>query len=147
MLMPQVREANTELVYKVKAALAANKCSSVFWVGNLKNKDLQGDEILSQVRDSNHFKLEFVRINCKIHKQTTSITRSSLSGDHLNDDIDMISEDNRSSTSSKKRSSGESHGIRPKKRKLRSIDEENEEEAEGIEETDVSRNTSRSRCF
>lgn len=47
--MPQVREANTELLYKVKAALAANKCSSGFWVGNLKNKNLVGDEILSQV--------------------------------------------------------------------------------------------------
>lgn len=33
----------------MKAALAANNCSSVFWMGNLKNKDLHGDEILSQV--------------------------------------------------------------------------------------------------
>lgn len=32
----------------MKAALAANNCSSAFWMGNLKNRDLQGEDILSQ---------------------------------------------------------------------------------------------------
>lgn len=114
MMMPQIREVNTELVYRVKAAIAANNCSEVLWMGNLKNKDLRGDEILSQA---------------------TSITRSTLSGDHVNDDVEMNG-GTRSSTSSKR--SG-SENARPKKRKLRSIGEEYEEE-----ETDKS---TRSRCF
>lgn len=36
------------LYFRVKAALAANNCSSAFWMGNLKNRDLQGEDILSQ---------------------------------------------------------------------------------------------------
>lgn len=63
MQVPSLRETIAQLVYKVKAALAANKCSSAFWMGNLKNKNIYGEEILSQ---------------------TTSITGSSLSA--LDDD-------------------------------------------------------------
>lgn len=37
------------LVYRVKAMLAMNKCSGAFWMGNLKNRDLHGEELLSQV--------------------------------------------------------------------------------------------------
>lgn len=48
-MIPPLRETIAQLVYKVKAALAANNCSSGFWAGNLKNKDLNGEEILSQV--------------------------------------------------------------------------------------------------
>ena len=33
---------------RVKAMLAANNCVDSFWMGNLKNRDLQGEEILSQ---------------------------------------------------------------------------------------------------
>lgn len=116
MMMPQIREANTELVYRVKAAIAANNCAEVLWMGNLKNRDLRGDEILSQA---------------------TSITRSTLSGDHVNDDVEMNG-GTRSSTSSKRSTLG-SGNARPKKRKLRSIGEEYEEE-----ETDE---LTRSRCF
>lgn len=36
------------IFFRVKAALAANNCSSAFWMGNLKNRDLQGEDILSQ---------------------------------------------------------------------------------------------------
>lgn len=32
----------------MKAALVANNCSAAFWMGNLKNRDLQGEDILSQ---------------------------------------------------------------------------------------------------
>uniref|UniRef100_A0A182N3J7 Fanconi anemia group D2 protein n=1 Tax=Anopheles dirus TaxID=7168 RepID=A0A182N3J7_9DIPT len=47
--IPFVRESIETLVYRVKAALVANRCSSVFWMGNLKNKDMQGELIASQV--------------------------------------------------------------------------------------------------
>ncbi|ETN67576.1 hypothetical protein AND_000597 [Anopheles darlingi] len=46
--IPYVRECVETLVYRVKAALVANRCSSVFWMGNLKNKDTHGELILSQ---------------------------------------------------------------------------------------------------
>lgn len=49
-LIPQLRETLSQLLYKVQAALVGYNCSSIFWAGNLKNKDLEGDEILSQVR-------------------------------------------------------------------------------------------------
>ncbi|XP_058170795.1 Fanconi anemia group D2 protein [Anopheles ziemanni] len=47
--IPFVRESVETLVYRVKAALVANHCSAVFWMGNLKNKDMQGELIASQL--------------------------------------------------------------------------------------------------
>uniref|UniRef100_A0A182W1S1 Fanconi anemia group D2 protein n=1 Tax=Anopheles minimus TaxID=112268 RepID=A0A182W1S1_9DIPT len=47
--IPFVRESVETLVYRVKAALVANRCSAVFWMGNLKNKDVQGELIASQL--------------------------------------------------------------------------------------------------
>lgn len=46
--VPFVRQLLETLIYKVKAALAANKCSQAFWMGNLKNKNIQGEIIRSQ---------------------------------------------------------------------------------------------------
>ncbi|XP_004536027.1 Fanconi anemia group D2 protein [Ceratitis capitata] len=46
--IPALRETVETLVFRVKAVMAANKCSAVFTMGNLKNKDLHGDEILTQ---------------------------------------------------------------------------------------------------
>lgn len=48
-LIPGLRQSVESLNYSVKAALVANKCSSAFWLGNLKNRDMEGGEILSQV--------------------------------------------------------------------------------------------------
>ena len=31
--------------------MAANNCGDAFWLGNLKNRDLEGEEILSQVEE------------------------------------------------------------------------------------------------
>ncbi|XP_014088001.2 Fanconi anemia group D2 protein homolog [Bactrocera oleae] len=47
-LIPALRETVETLVFRVKALMTANKCSSVFTMGNLKNKDIHGDVILSQ---------------------------------------------------------------------------------------------------
>ncbi|XP_053600894.1 Fanconi anemia group D2 protein [Plodia interpunctella] len=46
--VPYMRELLETLIYKVKAALAANNCSEAFWMGNLKNKDIHGDIIATQ---------------------------------------------------------------------------------------------------
>ncbi|GJQ69554.1 hypothetical protein Trydic_g6650 [Trypoxylus dichotomus] len=46
--VPNFKRTLETLVYRVKAALVANDCSEAFWMGNLKNRDLDGDEILTQ---------------------------------------------------------------------------------------------------
>lgn len=49
--VPLVRKSLETLVYRVKVMLALNKCSNAFWMGNLKNRDLQGEELSSQVKE------------------------------------------------------------------------------------------------
>jgi len=46
--VPLMKKSLEVFVYRVKAMLAANNCIEIFWMGNLKNRDLQGEEILSQ---------------------------------------------------------------------------------------------------
>ncbi|XP_063887534.1 Fanconi anemia group D2 protein-like isoform X1 [Scylla paramamosain] len=46
--VPPLRKSLETLVYRVKAMLALNKCHNAFWMGILKNRDLHGEEILSQ---------------------------------------------------------------------------------------------------
>ncbi|KAI4457342.1 fanconi anemia group d2 protein [Holotrichia oblita] len=46
--VPKFKETLETLVFRVKAALVANDCTGAFWMGNLKNKCLDGEEILSQ---------------------------------------------------------------------------------------------------
>ncbi|KAG4067200.1 hypothetical protein HA402_000191 [Bradysia odoriphaga] len=46
--IPFVRETIETLLIKVKAVLAANNCAAAFWQNNLKNKNLHGEEILTQ---------------------------------------------------------------------------------------------------
>ncbi|XP_076105835.1 Fanconi anemia group D2 protein-like [Mytilus galloprovincialis] len=47
-LVPLMKKCLEAFVYRVKAMLTMNKCLEAFWLGNLKNRDLQGEEILSQ---------------------------------------------------------------------------------------------------
>ena len=46
--VPLLQKSLEVLVFRVKAMLAANDCLDAFVLGNLKNRDLQGEEILSQ---------------------------------------------------------------------------------------------------
>uniref|UniRef100_A0A1B0FNR3 Fanconi anemia group D2 protein n=1 Tax=Glossina morsitans morsitans TaxID=37546 RepID=A0A1B0FNR3_GLOMM len=46
--IPSLRETVENYLFRIKALLTANNCGSVFLLGNLKNKDLHGDELLSQ---------------------------------------------------------------------------------------------------
>lgn len=46
--VPQFRLLLESLLYRVKAALVANGCSAAFWMGTLRNRDLHGEDILSQ---------------------------------------------------------------------------------------------------
>ncbi|KAH9280255.1 Fanconi anemia group D2 protein [Echinococcus granulosus] len=44
-LIPQTRKCLEAFVYSVKLLLAQNHCADAFWLGNLKNRDLAGQEI------------------------------------------------------------------------------------------------------
>ncbi|XP_013394620.1 Fanconi anemia group D2 protein [Lingula anatina] len=50
--VPPMKRCLELFVYRVKAMLTVNKCLEAFWMGNLKNRDLQGEEILSQVSEA-----------------------------------------------------------------------------------------------
>ncbi|KAM9758802.1 Fanconi anemia group D2 protein isoform 1-T1 [Menidia menidia] len=46
--VPALKKSLELFVYRVKAMLALNNCQEAFWIGNLKNRNLKGEEILSQ---------------------------------------------------------------------------------------------------
>merc|ERR1712154_668933 len=46
--VPLLKKSLEVLIFRVKAMLAANDCLDAFVLGNLKNRDLHGEEILSQ---------------------------------------------------------------------------------------------------
>ncbi|NWR83138.1 FACD2 protein, partial [Furnarius figulus] len=59
--VPLLKKSLEQFVYRVKAMLAFNHCQEAFWVGILKNRDLQGEEILTQAseeRDSDSGRAE-----------------------------------------------------------------------------------------
>jgi len=47
--VPLVRKSLEKLLYRTKAMLAANGAVEVFWMGKLKNKNIKGDVIASQI--------------------------------------------------------------------------------------------------
>jgi Fanconi anemia group D2 protein len=46
--VPALKRSLEAFVFHVKAMLAFHNCQEAFWLGNLKNRNLQGDEIASQ---------------------------------------------------------------------------------------------------
>ncbi|XP_028398344.1 Fanconi anemia group D2 protein-like isoform X2 [Dendronephthya gigantea] len=46
--VPGLKKSLETFVFRVKAMLAVNQCHEAFWIGNLKNRDLRGQEIVSQ---------------------------------------------------------------------------------------------------
>ncbi|KAG8193754.1 hypothetical protein JTE90_005051 [Oedothorax gibbosus] len=51
--VPFLKKSLEVFVFRVKMMLAVNKCEEAFWLGNLKNRDLKGEEILSQSMQEN----------------------------------------------------------------------------------------------
>ncbi|KFZ46267.1 Fanconi anemia group D2 protein, partial [Antrostomus carolinensis] len=49
--VPLLKKSLEQFVYRVKAMLAFNHCQEAFWVGILKNRDLQGEEIMTQASE------------------------------------------------------------------------------------------------
>uniref|UniRef100_UPI003AAD53E2 Fanconi anemia group D2 protein n=1 Tax=Centroberyx gerrardi TaxID=166262 RepID=UPI003AAD53E2 len=46
--VPALKKSLEQFIYRVKIMLTLNNCQEAFWMGNLKNRDLKGEEILSQ---------------------------------------------------------------------------------------------------
>ncbi|XP_028261743.1 Fanconi anemia group D2 protein isoform X2 [Parambassis ranga] len=46
--VPALKKSLEQFLYRVKAMLTLNNCQEAFWMGNLKNRNLKGEEILSQ---------------------------------------------------------------------------------------------------
>lgn len=46
--VPNMRYLLEKLVQRVKGMLVGNRCTEAFWIGNLKNRDLKGQEIQTQ---------------------------------------------------------------------------------------------------
>lgn len=131
--VPLLRETIAQLVYKVKGALAANKCSSAFWMGNLKNKNIYGEEILSQ---------------------TTSITGSNLTavdddgegdgeGDEENELLENSMDDVENGGSRTRRSKRQSNRESASKGKKRKLYRSKNDTVDNGDDED----SSRSRCF
>ena len=49
--VPILKKSLEALVFRVKAMLTGAKMSHTFWVGNLKNRDLRGAEIVEEEED------------------------------------------------------------------------------------------------
>lgn len=47
--VPALKKCLELFIYRVKAMLILNNCQEAFWMGNLKNRNLKGEEILSQM--------------------------------------------------------------------------------------------------
>ena len=50
--VPAVKKCLEELLYRVKAMCVANNAGELFELGKLKNRNIRGEEILSQLDDS-----------------------------------------------------------------------------------------------
>lgn len=50
--VPPLKRSMESLLFRVKGMLALHNCQEAFWLGNLKNRNIQGDEILSQVMEN-----------------------------------------------------------------------------------------------
>jgi Fanconi anaemia protein FancD2 nuclease len=47
--VPNLKFILEKLVQRVKGMLVVNKCANSMWVGNLKSRDLHGENIPSQI--------------------------------------------------------------------------------------------------
>ena len=50
--VPALKKCLEELIYRVKAMCAANNAGELFALGKLKNRNIRGEEIISQLEDS-----------------------------------------------------------------------------------------------
>ncbi|XP_027719829.1 Fanconi anemia group D2 protein isoform X2 [Vombatus ursinus] len=69
--VPLLKKTLELFVYRVKAMLILNNCQEAFWLGNLKNRDLQGEEILSQQSQESSMDENQEEVPSQLSKQET----------------------------------------------------------------------------
>ena len=62
--VPAVKKCLEELIFRVKAMMRTNNCQDLFVLGTLKNKNIKGEEILSQNQDSDVEEEEICTFSC-----------------------------------------------------------------------------------
>lgn len=83
--VPQFRLTLETLVYRVKAALVINNCSDAFWMGALKNKDLHGEDILTQDSNASTNESEEQKSDDELPEEDSDV--ESILQDETNDNI------------------------------------------------------------
>ncbi|XP_036594062.1 Fanconi anemia group D2 protein [Trichosurus vulpecula] len=86
--VPLLKKTLELFVYRVKAMLILNNCQEAFWLGNLKNRDLQGEEILSQQSQESSMDENQEELSSQLSKQETeegSIDEASVGGNEEDD--------------------------------------------------------------
>ena len=61
--VPQIRRELACLQFRVKAMLIRHNCSQAFWLGVLKNRNLEGHVIAEQVNNSMHHQIIAEQVN------------------------------------------------------------------------------------
>ncbi|KAH0519672.1 Fanconi anemia group D2 protein-like protein [Microtus ochrogaster] len=75
--VPLLKKSLELLVCRVKAMLVLNNCREAFWLGTLKNRDLQGEEIISQCPSSQESTSEDSEDSVTSHVSKNRATESS----------------------------------------------------------------------
>ncbi|KAM7335340.1 hypothetical protein ACRRTK_005817 [Alexandromys fortis] len=75
--VPLLKKSLELLVCRVKAMLVLNNCREAFWLGTLKNRDLQGEEIISQGPSSQESTSEDSEDSVTSHVSKNRATESS----------------------------------------------------------------------
>ncbi|KAK7909665.1 hypothetical protein WMY93_014349 [Mugilogobius chulae] len=87
--VPALKKSLELFVYRVKAMLTLNNCQEAFWMGNLKNRNLKGEEILSQKpQDSDSDEEEQPARNQDNESHESDSERTNIEDQNMTDDSD-----------------------------------------------------------
>ncbi|XP_076303997.1 fancd2 isoform X2 [Tachypleus tridentatus] len=108
-LVPPLKKSLESIIYLIMGMMAENKCKGAFWIGNLKNRDLQGNEILSQ---------------------STENSVSDASNENHSEESDTVPDDDQSDVELEEETCTGSPGLSKKQMKEGLVDEDQEYESE-----------------
>ncbi|XP_071959822.1 Fanconi anemia group D2 protein-like [Antedon mediterranea] len=91
--VPPMKRSLESFVYRVKVMLTLHNCQDAFWIGNLKNRNIQGTEILSQRPASPS---ESESVDCGANSGDEEKSNSDDDNVDKTDDDESSKEDNKS---------------------------------------------------
>uniref|UniRef100_A0A3Q3M446 FA complementation group D2 n=1 Tax=Labrus bergylta TaxID=56723 RepID=A0A3Q3M446_9LABR len=86
--VPALKKSLELFVYRVKAMLTLNNCQEAFWIGNLKNRNLKGEEILSQMSQGSDEEEDEVQHSPPPQEQSEDEVPEDVDQDDPTDDSD-----------------------------------------------------------